>query len=212
MADILITLKSIEDALRHAEIVLTDMEVGVAQADVVLSGSSADDAIRNLGIGVELSDIGNTIAEQSRAAFGTIEAFDTDLAAFSVEIRSHTDSIETQLTELEHHVVGSVELLTTEIAAFIEGTEHISQAIGEALAQHASTFEHLLDEHLLGATSALVEANHKIESAIQSATGGTTKFVQSVDESIGKLVSGLEQIERVIEPIRPVLTLLEAVA
>jgi ABC-type transporter Mla subunit MlaD len=217
MAQLASILDQVNGVLALASEALDDLEAAVGHIELLRGVAAGQDVadIERAAVAELKSELDDAIAHINQAApevGGNVALLDAALQAVAEEIEEAAGGIREDLTRSIESIDDGSAALVNVIESMLSDVEENLESLSEKLIDEVDDLSERLGQGVDEATGTVTEVADEFVSMIEATTGAATRFVESVDGSIGKIVDALEDIEQVIEPVRPVLSAMEAVA
>jgi ABC-type transporter Mla subunit MlaD len=209
-------LLRVEEMLASATFALNQIEVGIDQAE----------AVRRIAIGTDVTEADEAISHVE-SALSTTAANITGRVA---EIVATLDHLNSTVQEASDQVSASVHSASEKLQTTVSSLDDEAQSLIHNISDDFSAAEQSLEAfegQLVHSVTDLVDnLNHNLAGTIDGALGSaadfmatleataqqTTTLVAQLDGSIANILRPLEEIEKVLAPVRSELSLIEKLA
>lgn len=143
---------------------------------------------------------------------GLLTTLQADLQQAPGDVSAVVDGLDISLNEMLEGLSGETGTL---MQAIENAVAKIEEATGERLTALTSEIDVLfdgMDDGIKEIEAVLDDVTDGIDKVRDGSLGAAVEFVDRIDNSLGRIVDGLEQIEAIVDPVMPVVSLLETVA
>jgi chromosome segregation ATPase len=209
-------LDRLDERLVHAEALLVTLETQLSRAELLASSGAVDTpqpiTLSLMPILGRVSTQMQALNDLSTTILDGLQTLDEELSAAPEQVDSELEELNEDVANFEAEILERVERLGDAYESAVTTIEsHLAEKLS-SLSERVDTLLTSLDGSVEGVQSTLADAVEKIDSIRESGLGAAADFVEHVDGQIGQIVDGFDDIEKVVEPIMPIITMLEGVA
>ncbi|RWM95812.1 MAG: hypothetical protein EOR84_14700 [Mesorhizobium sp.] len=204
----------LEDRLVQAEAAILEVEGFIATAQMIRGAAGGGKQALAAVLGPISERLQAEVEELLKLPDPVIEALgtlDEQLQGAPDTVEAILDQLDARLDELLDDLAGDVDTLCDQATEAIETvTTEIDAkltSLTEGVDEVLSTFEKGIET----VDDVLDDTVGRIDAIREGTVGQALDFVGQLESSLGRVTDGLEDIERVIQPVMPVITALEAV-